>query len=257
VDLLSRKIPDRISDFVLGVILSFSLVYALESSLHIDCDRLGLLTIISVIMAAYYVLFLKKLSVIITAGILGGCILLSAVTVTIAGTWGRVDSLVKDYFNWLSEFITYPVNRERLYLWITLLSLCIFLTLLIYIFAVRFFIYPVLLAAGAALFCIQWIYNYIIDFTPFYIYIFIIVMYYFKYIHKKRSGTGENNYISSTGLLFGLLPVCAMVVFVAAVLHASDKPIEWKWMDDRVNAIADFFEDKYNYSVFNYHIKCK
>lgn len=251
--MLSARNTDKISDFLLAVILSFSFIYALESSLNLFYDRFRMLLIIVAVFLVYSLMFYNRLTSIITAFIMGAGALVSAAFFTVSHMWGRIFLFADDYYSWLTEYIPYPVDHNSLYILVTLLFMCIAISLFIYVFAVKKFIFPVLLITGAALFGIQWVNKYTVELTPFYIFISVIIMYYFKYIHRRRFSTGENDYVNSTSLLIGLLPVCIVIFTASFLFHASDKPVEWKWMDAKVDSFLNYIDQKYNTSVYNYY----
>ena len=48
------------------------------------------------------------------------------------------------------------------------------------------------------------------------------------------------------------IPISAVIILLATSLHASDKPIQWKWLDQKITSIYNQFKEGFDYETFDY-----
>jgi len=247
-----KKALYRIPDIFLALLLSFSFVYALTSSLLLTYPAVNIFLLLLLFLIIWSVAFQNKTAIIITSSLATvSVIILFFAEVSKTGI-PKMVSFIEDYFYWLSDFINASTDMNKMYQTITVLALCILLSLFVYIFVVKKYLFFILLTAGATIFVVQWSYNMMSNMVPFYVFLLGILMSYFKYIHGKRSSKVSNEYLQSGIYTLWILPVCIIVIFFASVMNFSDKPIQWKWLDTKINSVYNYINKQYDYQVFDY-----
>lgn len=246
------KLYDKISDVLLALLITVSFVYALTSSLCLTYPVLSILLLSVLCIVLYSVMFYNKTTSIISFSALGLALLISALYAAFGTGLDRVIKLFDDYYFWLSDFILYPENLVPLYQLITVLALCILISLFSYLFIVRKFRFFVVLITGALLFAIQWSYNVMSILGPFYLFLLAALLIYLRHIYQARLAKGPNDYARPAQMTLWSLPVCILIIALAYSIHASDKPIEWKWLDKKIVSVYNYFEKKFDYETFDY-----
>lgn len=134
-----------------------------------------------------------------------------------------------------------------------LYAIVIIISLLLYIFTVKKFNFYLLLIVGGALFSIQWINGYFIK-SSFYLFVFLIVLSYFKHIYIKSLPKGKKvSREVPASFLFSAIPIC-LVIFVFAYLipPISNEDIKWKWMDSKIKSVHRYVRTKLNINNSKY-----
>ena len=247
-----KKIPDDLSRLLLTVILCFSLVFAITSTLGINIPvYINILTITG-LLAVYKTALLSRLSMLISG--LNVFIILIYFIMQISFNIGlpSVLGFVYDYFIWLYEMIEYGTHMDILYGNITFIALCVLTTIYYFVFSYKKYLFLMIVIPGAAVFSIQSIFNYIVTFLPFYVFLVALILCYFKHIHNRKLKSPGNEYIGNASFLVWIIPVSVLVVLTASIIHTNNKPLEWKWLDTKVNAVYNYFYKKFDYVEFDY-----
>ena len=248
------KLSDKISDVLLALLITFSLVFALTSSLCLTYPVLSILLLVVLCVVLYCVMFYSKTTSIISFSAIG-LTLLAAVFYIMSGAGpGKVVKFFDEYFFWLSEFILYPGPEtvDHFFQFITILALCIIFSLFSYLFIVRKFRFFIVMITGTAIFAIQSSYGIISSLTPFYLFLVAVLMIYLKHIYQSKLSKGPNDYARPVQIALWSLPVCILIIASAYSMHASNKPIEWKWLDKKVISVYNFFKKNFDYETFDY-----
>ena len=252
LNMKALKVLNKLPDFFLAQLLSLSFVLALTTSLGLDYPHLNIYLMILVATTVFSIAFINRLSACI-AGSLAVMAVIAAIFV-IAFRTGieKFADFLDDYFYWLSDFIANSGTPDRTYQLVTIVALCAVLSLLTYLFTVKRLMFFVLLVVGSAIFVVQWSFNLTINMLPFYLFLPGILILYFKYVHARKSASTPNEYLHTGYFTLWIIPVCVAAVLLAASMHASDKPIEWKWLDTKINSVYNYFNKKFDYEVFDY-----
>lgn len=211
-----------------------------------------MLFVITIIFILYSVALFNRLAGIISLSLLGSGVIVSTIYVTFTHTWDELYIFANDYFYWLVDFIEYYSQPSPLFIMLTVIFLCIAASSIVYLFGVKKFVFPILLITGAAIFSIQWMCNFTTTLKPFYLFTFLILLYYLRFILNKKQTTGKNDYVLHPSLMLWMVPVCGIVILVASVVQVSAKPLEWKWLDEKVAKISDYFYQRFDYKSFDY-----
>lgn len=247
-----KNFMEKIQDILLVQLLAFSLVFALTSSLCLTYSVMKtLLIIIACTILLFFVLYNKKTTLL--SSILFGSAFLATVVYTLFSKGTKALLLFfDDYFYWLGEYIMYADIMNSMYELITVLALCVFISLFTYIFVVKKFIFPLILFAGVMLFAIQWSYDIVSSLIPFYLFLAAALLAYFKHVFHLKSEAGPNEYAKPFSMAIWSVPICIMVIALASSFHASDKPIEWEWLDKKIFSVYNYFKGDLDYEVFDY-----
>lgn len=247
-----KNITDKIPDLLLAQLLTFSLVYALTSSLCLTYPVFKTLLLSLLCVFTLFVLFLNKKVAIVSSIITGTAALASIIYVFFFVGVEKTGSFLRGYFYWLEEYIQYPDGSEPLYQYITVLALCLLLSIFLEIFVIKRFKFLIVLSFGIILFSIQWSYQIVLTMTPFYLFLTCALIAYLKYIYKSKSAAASNEYARPAVLAVWSVPVCILVLLLAFSIEASDKPIQWEWLDKKVNAAYNYFKKNLDYETFDY-----
>lgn len=247
-----KKAADISVNLLIALFLSFSFVYALTSSLNFTYSPYKIIFIILALLAVFFVLLYNSLSIKITLVVFGIGLIVAAAYLAYAeklsgvinGAWGLV--------NWIIDYINRVEILNENYQFYTILVLCFFFTLFAYIFIIKKFYFYLVLAAGLIIFILQWTMNYLVNYLPFYLFMLIILICYFKYIYMKKSSKLSGGSDNSAVFILLAAPVCGIVLLFAAALPASSKPIEWKWLDKKINHAYSYINNRFIYQNFEY-----
>lgn len=248
----TRKILYKLPDFFLAQLLSLSLVLALTTSLGLTYPHGTTYLFILAFTFVFALAFSNRISRILSGIIAGLGLIIAAYNLLVWIGLHKFGVFLDDYFYWLGDFIENQGTPDRLYQLITVVALCVVISLTTYLLTVKKFMFYVLLVIGSAIFTIQWSYNLSTTLLPFFLFLPAILMLYFKHIHKKKSAAASNEFTESGVFTLWTIPVCIVAILIASALHVNEKPLEWKWLDTKINSVYNYFNSKFDYEVFDY-----
>ncbi|HEY8349713.1 MAG TPA: transglutaminase domain-containing protein [Clostridia bacterium] len=247
-----KSIAGKLPDVLLSVLVSFSITYALTSATGFTYPPVPTLLIIIAITAVLIVAFYNRTTSVITAVLLGIVFISAAVYAIWFVKPHRVIRFFDDYFYWLYDFILYPDVPDPTYQLISVIGLCFLVCVLSYVFVIRRFSFFVILAAGAGIFAVQASYRVYVTLVPFYVYLAAVLMSYLKHVYLVKSSKAENDYVKPPALLLWSLPVSVVLILLASSIQASNYPIQWKWLDQKINSAYNYLRNKFDYETFDY-----
>lgn len=247
-----KNLTNKIPDLLLAQLLTFSLVYALTSSLCLTYPVFRILLLCMLFIVALFIMFINKKTSIAAFILTGAASFAIIIYGFVVLSMEKVGIFLEDYFYWLEQFIQYSDAVDPLYQTITVLALCILIAIFSYIFVIRRFIFVVILSFGMILFSIQWSYNIISTMVPFYLFLAGALIAYQRHIYKSKSATGPNEYAKPITHAAWSVPICILVILLASSIQASDKPIEWKWLDQKLISVYNSFRRNFDYETFDY-----
>ena len=237
---------------LLAALLSFSLVFAMTSSLNFYLPLYYLIFPILAVLLLLSAVFFNNLTKIIAGSVAGIFLILAALDILYRTGFKRLSAFAADYFYWLSFYTQYGGEVPAQFRNITIISLCVLFSAYLYFFVVRRYRFLFVLIPGAAVFSIQWINKFVTLLAPFYIFLFALLLCYLKHILQKKNAGGRNEFLNSASFLLWTLPICLLIVAAAAAINSSERPIEWKWLDTKINAVYNNIMQKYDYVSFDY-----
>ncbi len=248
-----KKLFGKLTDVALSSLFSFSIIYALTTSLLFDYSPYVLLPFVFLLSCLFGLVFLNKISRIISAGVLA---MLPAAFIIYLASSHRLDALPAQIFQFSSWIFDYTHGMDIInpaYKPYLTLLICLPITLLVFIFTIKRFNFFMLLAGGLSVYVIQWIYDIFVSYSSFYLFISLMILYYLKHIYTDKYAGAAGQHISPAYFSILLFPVCAIIVLFSISLPASSKPLEIKWLDQRINSIFSFFSNSFSgYSSFEY-----
>ena len=124
---------------------------------------------------------------------------------------------------------------------------CIGLSTFVFIFTFIKFNFIIVALSGITLFSSQWILDFFVDeaYIAFYIFCVSVLIYYFLHIYYKKSKKGTNNIVKLSGLFAFALPTCILIILLTNSMPVSPNPIEWKWMDSKIQKVYNNFALKF------------
>lgn len=216
--------------------MSFSLVYPLTTTLGFPYSSFRILGLVIFILFIYSVLFanrnVSRISVPLAIISMAAGIVFLAVKKDLA--------YIIQPFQWFTKYIydeaILPDNYYPLFITVIL---ALSLTLLVFIFTMKKFNFIIILSSGTAIFVSQWILNFFVPsaYISFYTFVISILAYYLVHIYRKKSLENSNNdFASPSKFILGIAPICVVIVFLANSIPVRSKPIEWKWLDNKINS---------------------
>lgn len=251
-DIVLKSIAGKLPDVLLSVLVSFSITYALTSATGFTCPPVPTLLIVIAVTAVLIIAFFNRTASVITAVLLGIVFISASVYVFWFARLDRAIRFFEDYFYWLYDFILYADMPDPTYQLISIIGLSILVCVLSYIFVLRKFNFFVILAAGAGIFAVQASYRLVVTLVPFYVYLAAVLMSYLKHVYLVKSSKAENDYVKPPVLLLWSIPVSIVLILLASSIQASNYPIQWKWLDQKINSAYNYLRSKFDYETFDY-----
>lgn len=242
----------KLPDLLLAQLLSFSFIYALTDSLCLKYPALNIFILSALFMTLYHIVFFNKHTIKAAAVFAIILFLVSGYIVAFIIGWIKCNEFCDNYFFWLTNYIDTTSNLVQLYQIITVLFLCAIISIYVYLFTVRKFLFSIMVTTGAALFAVQWSYEIISSLSPFYFFLFAILLYYLRHINIRKSLQASNEFVHNGVFIIWTIPICILVVSIASIIHVNNKPIEWKWLDRKINSVYSYLNKRYDYEIFDY-----
>ena len=242
---LFNKIYEQALNLLLAVILSFCLDLAVLGSLqyHLKLNLIFSFVILSMLLFSF--VFKNKKASLISLYIFILLIILTIIYLNIKGLFSTFIYNLRIFIYWIIDFIQGYGPYDNFYAILLAILISFGITLFIYFFAVKYFNFYVILIAGCALFVAQWMNNFFTSYMALYIFLFIIVIYYFRFIYLKNNKRTPNNFVSLTAFTLWLLPLSALILIISFSLHPKMVPMQWKWFDHNFNIVYNFFNKSF------------
>lgn len=248
-----KAILNKLPDVFLSILVAFSLAYALtSSSLCMEYPLAEMLLIIVLCIVVLCALFYNKKTSIVSAILLCTAFIAGAAYILISAGIEQIAGSVSDYALWLYDYVAYPYYTNPLFQKITVITVCLAVSVLSFIFVVKKFRFFVILIAGMSLFGFQASYNIAVSNVPFYIFLLAVLMSYLKYVFGIKAATEKNQYVKAGTLVMWSIPVSILIIGLAMSIHASDRPITWNWLDRKVLSVYNYLQKKFDYETFDY-----
>ncbi|MCX8130356.1 MAG: transglutaminase-like domain-containing protein [Clostridia bacterium] len=242
----AKKLFIKLIEITFSAFLSFSLIYALTTSLLFDYKPYMLFLAGLLLTTIWYAVFYNKLSLKISGIILGVLTIAGTTYLAATGNLIKLALTLSSFFTWIIDYSQdYDMINKVYQPYLTLIILII-VTLLIYIFTLKKFNFIVILAGGIILFCIQWINNIFVSYAAFYVFLTVILLYYFLYIHKRNSLRESNDYVNKSIFSLWMIPISLIVILICLVFPTKNTPIQFPWLDKKINSVYKYFTNVYN-----------
>ena len=224
------------------LLMSFSFVYPLTTTLSFTYTPIKVSAIILLFLLLFSVLLYNRMITKITViTVISGGIIISIY----AFFTGIISGFLKPFI-WLSNYINEidPLNESYALIFTILLSLVF--SLIVYIFTVKKFNFYIISLTGISIYCSQWILNYFVEgkaYIAFYTFIISIVIYYLLHIYNKKSVQESNDFATVSSFIIFTVPIALLVLFLTIFIPVSSKPIEWPWLDQKITKFMTYSEN--------------
>lgn len=241
-------------DFIIAVGLSFSLIYAFTSTFKMRYGAEEVLIATFITLGVYSILSVNKLSIKIFT------IILTLVLVCMVVYFFTNPLLFNSLINKLTSFfnvIDRQINSGAIlsieYQKNIFIVLTVSISLCIYFFVVKNFNFYILLIGGVSIFAGQWMIQYFVIYFSFYIYLFFILICYFKHIYLRniKACKDELKGISISFVLYSVT-VCIIVLVSAYYLSEREKPIELSLIKNDNKNVTRSIKNIFNNGSDNY-----
>lgn len=232
-----------LTNLIPSALLSFSLIYALTTSLNFTFSIYAIMLFTAVPFVLLPVIFMSKTSMKISAFLAVLAIVGTTAYFLISKGWDIVYYYIQVFFIWIFNFMNDAQSYNAGNALICVIFISIVVSLCVYIFTVRRLRFPLLFISGVGLFAIQGIFNFFSSLAAFYIFCIMMIFYYMKHIHKKNSAVDKNEYAGQMGFLYSVLPLVILIGVLTFFLPASREPVHWKWLDKQYDALMKMLEN--------------
>lgn len=228
-----KKLIDFISKLLLMLMMGFSFVYPITTTLSFDYKPLQVLWIILATLLLLSLLLVNRIMTRITTitAIAGSIIFIVYSIVN-----GLIFHIANPFIS-LYNYIQSTENASESFAFGYTLAFSIIFSLIIYIFTVKKFNFYVIFLTGFSIFCSQWILGYFAPnaYVAFYTFVVSILIYYLLHVYNKKAFQTSNDYANISSFILFALPVSLIVLLLTAFIPVRQRPIEWKWLDDKIN----------------------
>lgn len=249
-----KKVNIIMAGLVLAALLSLSYVSALTSSLNFKFSPAQILGVSAGMLVAYTLIFWNKWS----RRILLGLAVIAGVTlffyINKKELFPQYASRVVDCLYWLNDYILGNAEiNPRYELYITI-GICFLITFPVFFLTVKRFNFLLILITGMGIFVGQWVLEFFVSESAFYVFIFTLLLCYFRHVYYRKHTGESGDYVSPASFILWVAPISVLITLVAFSIPASDKPIEWKWMDEKIMTLSNYFRTGYSnsFSKFDY-----
>lgn len=245
----SQSIMNYIANLSLSTFMSFSFAYALISSLNLECGPLRAFIFVFIFSLLFSVVFYNKLSMLISGLMVVLSIAMTVLYFVRTNSFPEFAAHIHGFFKWLDGYMAGYEKINPLYELYMIEFISITASLLVCIFTCKVFNFFAILASGTGLFVSQWVLDYFVSYLPFYVFLFTILIYYFRFVHSRNMLKESSSFVSTPVLTLWAIPVSAAVIASAYMIPASQKPLEWKWLNNKINTIIDRFNNSSSKSL--------
>lgn len=241
----SKNILTEATNLILVIFMSFSFTYAMTTSLGLPFSAYTVILLIAIVSIACSFALKNKVSLLITGLAAGIPLIMTVIYLLVKGLFYKLIYKIGVFLVWTADFIEGFEKYEPRYGLYILIFLCIVITIFAYIFTIKYFNFYVLLVSGVTIFIVQWMYGFLVSILPFYIYLLFIMVYYFRYIYQGNVQKESNDYLKTYMFNIAVIPVCALILLLVVISPIKSTPIQWKWLDNRINAVYNFFNNTF------------
>ncbi|HOV27026.1 MAG TPA: transglutaminase domain-containing protein [Pseudobacteroides sp.] len=232
---IKKVLPNYLINFILTVFMSFSFIYALTTTLNLKYKPYIIILAISAVTLFYSVITINKK--VLKISIVSILVLFFGTIGFLLYKFGFNEIYVNiDYFcNWLYDYVvSFKVRLIPVYGIVIAAFFILSVTLFVFIFTLKRFNFIPILIFGSLLFAIQFVNKFLVAPNTFYLFLFLMVIYYMKHIFVKNSSSGTNEYINPSAFILFIVPLSALILFVTYIIPSRPKPLEWKWLDEKL-----------------------
>lgn len=228
-----KKLFEYIIKLILMIALSFSFVYPFTTTLGFKYTSLEVLGLVSIFLLLFSIFLINgimtKVSVI--SFISGGLV------VVIYSVYKKSFYRITEPFVWIFNYVQGKEKPNEYFAIVFTLLFAFAFSLLVYIFTIKKFNFYLLLLTGISIFCIQWMFDYFVvelAYISFYTFIVSVMIYYFLHIYNKKWAQESNDFVNPSAFIVFIAPIAMVVLLLTLYIPVSPRPIEWKWLDDKL-----------------------
>jgi len=232
--------------------VSFTLTYAITDTFGLQTPIEAILRVALVCMLVYSLVFFNN----VTLNIALSSITVFSIAVTLVfnftdrldGVRVSVYQFFESFIKWLASYYMVGTPRDKEYENLVFYAICVFITLLAFIFIVKKYLIAVVLGGGFAIFCIQWAYGFSVNYNAFYFFVATMIFAYVFHVYNKSIKGADVSAISAPyKFSFYMLPLCLFIMLLVSTLPAPNSPIRWDWLYSKVEQASTFYRDNYIY----------
>ncbi|MEN2777313.1 transglutaminase domain-containing protein [Acetivibrio clariflavus] len=234
-----KKLIEYIVKFILMIALSFSFAFPFTTTLGFKYTPLEVLGFVFVFLLAFSILLVNgimtKISVI--SFIFGGLVFV------VYSIFKKTFYRLIEPFIWLFYFVQGKENPNEYFAIIFTLLFAFAFSLIVYLFTVKKFNFYLLLLTGLSIFCVQWMLDYFVEdraYISFYAFIVSILIYYLLHVYNRKWAQDSNDFVNPSAFIVFIAPIALLVLLLTVFIPVNSRPIEWKWLDDKIYYVMNF-----------------
>lgn len=234
----SKRFIDFLTKIILAGFMSFSLVYPMTTTLLFPHSALSIMGYIFIALMIYSVMFINRLSARISAILV---LAASGVGIFLLASKQKLQHII-GIVAWLVKYINDDAKLVDIYAFVLTLFFCAAFSLFVYIFTIKRFNFYIIALSGIIIFSSQWMLDFFVDkaYISFYTFIVSIVVYYLMHVYSKKILDDSNDLVRPSAFILGIAPLCILVLLLTNSIPARSRPLEWNWLDQKINLAFDY-----------------
>ncbi len=248
-----RYIDYLILSFV-GILYTFSVIKATLITMRIPIEGWHMLLFATGVILFYYLVYTKAGRIVflcscaVAIGYTVYKVLINGIT-NISMTLAPLSRLIYVAIQVGTGYYDETISDLSLMICISVFSL--FVAFPVYYFLVKKFSFYFLITPGVAFFMIVYGINRQVDKLSFYIFITVAIVSYIRHIFlSSLSKKQDSEQASRVSMFIYFVPIALLVVLFSATIPVKDYPIEWPWLDEKINKV--WWDLKERYTVDRY-----
>lgn len=244
--MVMQKFLNHLTNLIIALFFSSSLVYAVTTSFQLPYAPWYILLLVSLTLVICSLIFYNKLSFWLTTASLAFLLLCGAILLYAKGNLYKLSDKSYAFANWIYNYASGPYAFNKEFSLYTLIALCTLIALLTYVFAIKAFKFYIILISYSAVFIVLCINNYPVSTAAFYVFLAAIIVYYLKHLYIKSAVKENFEFTQNSVLLIWASILCTLVLIISLTLPFRQTPVEWKWLDAKLNTAYNYFNRIYN-----------
>lgn len=166
------------------------------------------------------------------------------------GITAKFISIIRNFIIWCYEYFNGYENIIVKYQFAFIILLSLLTCLFTYFFIYKKSNLIVVLSVSLLIHALSWAYDMPFDYICFYIFCITAIMYFFTDVYINKFNNTDNY----SGLKYSIIWIsvlCAIIFIISYKIPSSDLPIQFPWLDEKINAVFD--EGIWSYDFFSFN----
>lgn len=235
---------------IFALLISFCIVNQLNCALELNVNTIWIILFIFLFTSLFNVFFnhikLTKKFYLRILGVFAVLLILGLPFGITAKFISQIRSFIIWCYEYFNDYENIVVKYQFTFIILISLLICIFSYFFIYkntnliaVFSVSLFVYVLI-----------WSYKLPFDYLSFYIFCISMIMLLFTDVYIKKS-SHPGNYSSLKYSIIWMSAICAIIFVISYKIPSPSLPIQFPWLDEKINALLDDGVWSYDFFSFN------